>query len=336
MSVQSLSENIANLTLDDLNELYQEEIDNFGLDMQLHMTELRELTESLITNMELYQARVKTLNLTKVSDQARKFMQQKELIYEDFFKLQNLINSFINQKIIMTYVSVDPISGQREVRLFDNDISHLAVTTQSTAFGSNYAKLTYDVSHHYSTLKNSLSDDENLGLQSTAAEVEARYVKYKHRILWKINNEWYGYRLTNRGPINEAFVDFYLHEVQLNQSLPENIHTFMKSEVPKGVIQADNANGFLMGDTSIGGLHFAVKGNLSGPQNFTMIINWLKKLRDSDFSEGALQTFITRFKDEERQRATSLVKPLLTKSIAGMVQYHGDNLLKRWSKFDKL
>ena len=144
-------------------------------------------------------------------------------------------------------------NGKRELRLFDNDISHLKAGEVSN-YGRNYAKLGYEVNNHYLLLKNSLSDKDNEGLQNTAKEVEYRYVRYKKRILWKtLNDNWVGYKLTNRGPINEAFTAFYIRSIQLNNSLNENINTFMT--YPRlGVISADNANGFLIGDVSMGGV----------------------------------------------------------------------------------
>jgi hypothetical protein len=72
--------------------------------------------------------------------------------------------------------------------------------------------------------------------------------------MWELNGEWFGYKLTNRGPINEAFVDFYIKNVELKHSLNHNIDIFMRSENPQGVINADNANGFLIGDVTLNGL----------------------------------------------------------------------------------
>ena len=227
----------------------------------------------------------------------------------------------------MTYVHVDPLTGMREIRLFDNDISHLNVSEVSN-YGKHYAKLGYDVGEKYLLLKNSLSDQENFGLQATAAEVEARYVKYKGRILWKLDNEWIGYKLSNRGPINEAFVAFYLREVQLKNGLSADLHQFMTSIDPQGVINADNANGFLIGDVSLGGLQFAVKGAYGSPQNFAMIVKWLREIKENNFSFESFQNFIHRFKDIEQEKATKLVKPMLKRSISGMISYHRDALLE--------
>ena len=104
----------------------------------------------------------------------------------------------------------------------------------------------------------------------------------------------------------------------------------MTSVDPQGVIQADNANGFLIGDISIGGLQFAVKGAYGSPQNFKMIITWLKKIKEQDFSFASFQEFIYLFKEIEQEKATRLVKPMLQKSIDSMIRYHRDKLFESY------
>lgn len=331
-TISELSEQYAALTVEELNKLFYQEIDTFSQDIDAQMSEIRRLIESLIIKMETYQGQAKMVTERTLDTVKQQLEMKKNLIYEDFFKLQNLINLFIYQKIVMTCVHIDPITGHRELRLFDNDISHLNVTEVNNQ-GRIYAKLGYEVSEKYLQLKNSLSDDENLGLQNTAKEVENRYAKYKGRILWKLNNDWYGYKLYNRGPINEAFVDFYLHEVQLKNSLNENLHQFMLSEIPQGVVRADNANGFLLGDISMGGLQFAVKGAYGSAQNFTMIITWLKEIQASNFSFDAFQKFIYRFKEVEQEKARALVKPLSKHSIDAMIRYHESELIKPLTEY---
>ena len=324
--IEQISEAFATITLEEVNRAFHAEIDEFSQDLGPQFARIKVLIESLITNMEMYQNKVKLLPEKTIASIVHKLQLQKDLIYKDFFELQNLIGLWIYQKVIMTYVQVDPITGRREIRLFDNDISQLEVTEVNN--GRSYATLGYDVSERFQQLKNSLSDSENAGLQITAAEVEARYVKYNKRILWQLNNEWVGYKLYNRGPINEAFVAFYIKEVQLKNSLNENINQFMTNVDPQGVIYADNANGFLIGDVSLGGLQFAVKGAFGSPQNFTTIINWLKKIKEQDFSFEMLRKFIERFKYIEQEKATKLVKPMTQRSINAMVRYHGDKLLE--------
>lgn len=325
--IEQIGEEFATITLDEINRAFYLEIDEFSQNVGIQFEKIKILIESLIINMEIYQNQVKLLPEKTLSTTVQKLQLKKDLIYKDFFELQNLINLFIYQKVLMTYIHVDPVTGQREIRLFDNDISHLEATEISN-YGRSYVKLGYDVSERYQQLKNSLSDFENEGLQLTAAEVEARYVKYKGRILWQLDNKWVGYKLYNRGPINEAFTAFYIKEVQLNNGLNENINQFMTSEDPQGVIYADNANGFLIGDISLGGLQFAVKGAFGSPQNFTTIINWLKKIKEQNFSFASLQEFIERFKYAEQEKAIQLVKPMTKRSIEAMVRYYGDKLLE--------
>jgi hypothetical protein len=48
----------------------------------------------------------------------------------------------------MTYVHIDPITGKREVRLFDNSIDNL-MTTEVNMYGKNYVKLSYDIGNRY-------------------------------------------------------------------------------------------------------------------------------------------------------------------------------------------
>ena len=317
------SEETSSILLKDVDEAFHQEIDEFSQNIDFQMSQIKNLIDRLIINLEIYQSSIKNISMGAI----QKLEMRKKLIYEDFFTLQNLINLFIYQKIIMTYVQVDPITGERSIKIFNNDISQLQAQLVNN-YGRSYAKLSYEINDHYYNLKNSLSIEENKGLQNTAAEVDARYAKYKGRILWKINNEWVGYKLYNRGPINEAFVAFYLHEIQLKNSLTNNIHQFMTSIDPQGVIQADNANGFLIGDISIGGLQFAVKGKYGSPQGFSEIIKWLKKIKEENFSVDSFQNFIQRFKEYEQEKSTKLVKPLTKRSISSMVRRHEDDLLK--------
>ena len=317
------SEDASSILLKDVDEAFHKEIDEFSQDIDFQISQIKNLINRLIINLEIYQSSIKNISMGAI----QKLEMKKKLIYEDFFTLQNLINLFIYQKIIMTYVQVDPITGERSIKIFNNDISQLQAQMVNN-YGRSYAKLSYEINDHYYNLKNSLSIEENKGLQNTAAEIDARYAKYKGRILWKINNEWFGYKLYNRGPINEAFVAFYLREIQLKNSLTNNIHQFMTSIDPQGVIQADNANGFLIGDIAIGGLQFAVKGEYGSPQGFSEIIKWLKKIKEEDFSVNSFQNFIQRFKEHEQEKSTKLVKPLTKRSISSMVRLHEDDLLK--------
>lgn len=326
--IERISKDYSEITVKELLKDFDEEISS--IDLAPLLLDIQISIDKLINSIEIYQGQIRLIEAgggSKINQTVQKLELKKNLIYQDFFILQNKINSFINQKIIMTYVHVDPITGRRELRLFENNIENLSATIVTNAYGAQYAKLGYELESHYQLLKNSLPDEENKGLQITAMEVEARYERFKHRILWKYNNNWIGYKLTNRGPINEAFTAFFIHEIQLKNGLHENINTFMTLS-PYGVIYADNANGFLIGDVSLGGLQFAVKGAYGSPQNFTLIVKELKKLKEENFSMTSFYNFLERFTEVEREKATSIVKPLSQRSISAMVRHHESELLK--------
>lgn len=63
-----------------------------------------------------------------IQNKIQNYEHRKNLIYENLFKLQNFINAFLGQEIVMTYVHVDE-TGSRQIRIMDNDIGHLMVTT---------------------------------------------------------------------------------------------------------------------------------------------------------------------------------------------------------------
>ena len=317
-SLNSIAQWGSEITMDELDKLYHQEIEDFNRDLAYQMDEIQRLIKRIMANIRSYNKwfeSLNTINLSKDNKATIKLELKKNLIYDDFFRLQNLINAYINQKVIMTYVHVGP-DGQREIRLFDNTIDNLMVSGGHSKSGRSYKKLVYDAKDHYLKLKNSLSKTNNQAIQDTAKQVTLRFEKYKGQILWKINaSKWVGYKLYNRGPINEAFVDFYIKEYVLKGNLNSNIDIFMRSQNPQGVIQADNANGFLIGDTSLRGMQFAVKGEYGGPQGFKRIMKWLEDIVESGFSKEGLQNFIVRFTEEERQRATKLVKPMTQESI---------------------
>jgi hypothetical protein len=58
---------------------------------------------------------------------------------------------------------VDPITGERSIKIFNNDISYLQAQMVNN-YGRSYAKLSYEINDHYYNLKNSLSIEENKGL----------------------------------------------------------------------------------------------------------------------------------------------------------------------------
>lgn len=225
-----------------------------------------------------------------------------EIIYSKFFAFQNIINAYLGQKIVMTYVHIDS-DGNREIRISENNIEHL-VTTQGFSRGKSFAKISYDVQEHYQKLKNSLPDEEQQSIQDAAKEVTLRYQKFKRQVLWYHNNNWIGYKFTrgNLGPINEAFVNFYVNKQKLNGYLEQKINRFMLDS-KYGAINADATKGFMIGDVERNGIQYAVKGAFGSPQGYKQVANEIRKAKlDIQFNEQNLNVFIEKFTTEEKNK----------------------------------
>ena len=119
-----------------------------------------------------------------LSGKIRSLSHKKDIIYKDFFVIQNMINNFLGQEIIMTYVHIDD-EGKREIRISENDIEHLQVAGVIRYKGAKTGsvKLSYNVENHYEILKNSLPEEENVRLQIAAQTVEGRWHKYRKKVL---------------------------------------------------------------------------------------------------------------------------------------------------------
>lgn len=248
---------------------------------------------------------------------------KKNLLYSDFFEIQNLMNSLIGQRIVMTYVHVDE-NGRREIRVSENDISHLGISEGMSWKQQPFHKLTYDVANHYNILKNSLPQEENETLQQTAMEVEKRYLEHKKKILWFYPDIWKGFKLNSKGPINEAYVNLYIHNIKLLGTLEGNIDIFMLGEY--GAIRADSTKGFMIGDVSRDGIQYAVKGAFGSPQGITEVAKSLEKIQQEDFSRASYEAFIKHYTKEELDKEYQPhIKKLSKQSIAQLSRYMNIN-----------
>ena len=288
-----VAEEVTETSEQELIKILNEELINNNNLLPLIINKIKDFLKKL----EEYD-RIVPNKVGSIGQELKKLELKKEFIYNDFFVIQNLINLYLGQKIVITSV-VKNEDGKREIRIVNNDIEHLGI--QRGIFKNNpFYKLGYDVSNHYQLLKNSLPEEQNQGLQMTAYEVERRYMTYKHNILWFYPNEWQGYRSQTKGPINEAFVNFYIHNIQLNNSLEHNINTFMLDN-EYGAIKADATKGYLIGDVSSadGSFQYAVKGAFGSPQGVKQIIKEFKKMQEENFSLASFYHFIEKFTTEE-------------------------------------
>lgn len=290
--------------------------------------EIKNKTHKFLKIVEEYDALPKKAGT--IGQQLAKLRYKKDFIYAQFFEIQNLINAYLGQKIIMAYVHIDDF-GRREVRIANNDIEHLGIS-RGEFRGNPFYKLGYDVQEKFQRLKTGLDYEDENALQETAQEVENRYNKYNHNVLWQWNNQWKGWYFPTRGPINEAFVNMYVHQVQLRNSLEGNIDTFILDE-NYGAIQADATKGFLIGDVSKDGVQYAVKGVYGSPQGFKLIVKELKKLVEHDFSKEAFNAFIKKYTEDELFKEVDGVQTKRYKpQIKKLSQQTMDNLLAEMQK----
>lgn len=295
--------------------------------------EIKEKLDEYLKNFNLYISIEthlgkidKALKGLTIFEQSKFLETQKELIYRNFFDLQNLINAYMGQMVILTYVHVDD-NGRREVRLSDNTIDHLQAI-HSWKNDSGPLRLSYVVQNHYAKLQNSLSNKNNDILQKTAAEVEGRYMRYDRFVLWNYGG-WKGYKFESRGPINEAFVAIYVHNIKLSGMMEQDIDFFVLN--PKfGAINADNAAGTLIGDVRKNGVQFAVKGDYASPQGFMDITKDFQELQ-KNFSAENLYKLIEKWTVEEEERAVPQIKKMTEDTLNEYINKYEKTFKKRGS-----
>lgn len=330
MRLNNVSASISDSVMETTVQALEETIDS--IDQSEIIIQIQNLIPILIEAIEEFES---NYSLTKKFQTQTPALIEQSLdfkikrIYDNFFKLQNLILAYMGQKVLITYVHVGQ-DGKREIRIVDNDISHLAIQTGSWR-GREFHKIGYDLTNNYQILKNSLPDTTNKTLQETAQLAEQRYNDFKKIVWWKIRGQkWAGYQLYTKGPLNEAFVNFYLNTRAnanpLRYGREKNLAVFMTH--PKlGAIQADYLNGFLLGDVSRNNLQFAVKGDFGSPQGFKQVAKELKKL-SSDFSEQNLKEFIKQFTTIPEDKA-SQIRQLTEKEINWVRKRVKDTIVKQ-------
>ena len=315
-----IAEEIASTSHEELASMINQEIDKEGI-----REECCKCIDEFLDYVENYENSHDAKGNHSLSSTIKKLETKKEAIYAKFFHIQNLMNEYTGQIIVMTYVHIDD-SGKREIRISENNIDHLRVTASAKwPGGPKFAKLSYVVDDDYKLLKQNIpkgSESNEQPLQEAAMEINRRYMTYKKRVLWFYPDAWKGYKLTSLGPINEAFVNCYVHNVQLLNSLEGNIDTFMEGDY--GAIQADATRGFMIGDVAKGGVQYAVKGIFGSPQGYKELVKSFKELKEKGFSKVAFEEVIKQYTQDELQRK---YKPQIKKlSTESLVRRPGDSL----------
>ena len=130
---QNISNKIEEITTEQLEKTLYNELskDQFLKLIKISM-------EEFLNAVKEYEKKNNTFS--KNLDILKKQLDEKvEIIYSKFFAFQNIINAYLGQKIVMTYVHIDS-DGNREIRISENNIEHL-VTTQGFSRGKSFAKI---------------------------------------------------------------------------------------------------------------------------------------------------------------------------------------------------
>lgn len=267
---------------------------------------LMSIKQDIIDFMENAKTYLKEVNIAKRSGNVETLKRFIDILYGKFFQIQNKLNAYLGQKIVLTYVHINS-DGSREIRVSENDTSHLIAGKYSTPWGQEFVRYSYEVNDHYQLLKNSLPEKDNEGLNETAAEVSARRKNNKsHIVFWERKNKqrkYVGYKLGTEGPINEAFVNFYVHDVKFKKSLniEQRVGRFMLDS-QFGAIKADNTKGYFIGDVARDGIQYAVKGAWGGPQGIAQIIKEFEKLIKANFSLESFYAFVDKYTTQELEK----------------------------------
>lgn len=300
INVSELAEWAAKQATDETVAIKMEEQIKIGLEQNLApiRSQLESAITSLINQYEIYSQN--SQKYKKMLGARQNLELLRDMVYTRFFKVQNLINEILGQKIVMTYVHIGE-DGTRQIFISENTIEHL----QPSKLKNGAIKLSYLIDQSMEKLQSSLSDKDSSRLEDTAREVTRRYNTFRydrgtHLVLWNVG-EWRGVKLYTMGPINEAYVNLQLNGSGLfTDDLENNIDMFMLGKY--GAIQADATRGFAIGDVSHNGVQYAVKGEFASPQGFKEVIKQLRILKDANFSNDAFYNFLKRYTVDELQK----------------------------------
>lgn len=303
--------------------------------VETSITELIEQSSVILSDEELEVQRIKVENCAKrfldqyamyelmkkkvsnsVSGIEAVIDKQKELkyVYQAFFNFQNELNIYFKQRVKVLFVFHGE-SGTPQIAIFDNDVSHLGV--------SSYGALMYQLTE-ITTILNE-KDYDPTRLNETEREIQYRWSVAKEKIkksrylpiLWKINGQWAGAKVNNLGTIAEAYAKFYVNHFEDFTSDKEiNVSIFI-THTKYGTASVDNASGLLIGDIdNISGLNLAVKKESASPMSMT-------KVRD------IVQSILNEGPFDPNKMKTAFVDKVQTKAIKGQMQLLTTNELAK-------
>ena len=330
----------------------QQAAKNYLLILEQEKNNIKNLELALETQKKFVREQIKNFNSKAELKSSQAYIEQREQIkqeqkrqstresivniYKASLAFQDLLNGFIEQEMIITYLASNkskvgvyniPLKEAFKQGLLNIDITSKTYDISMRFKGSvsKLEKLANDVDNVITKMEAGISQEEVGQLNSTYQEVVRRFKTYKGEnkngkqvgiILWHPNNHWYKMTPSSLGDINEAYVAYYLQAKQypkMSSLLEQNIDTFMQL-----VSEVDSAAGLMLGDISNeeAGIEYAVKSAGASTLSLTQVENLakdiikgnvnrqsLKNLKISDAQKGSLRNFIEELTNEEVTKA---------------------------------
>lgn len=225
------------------------------------------------------------LKVLKFSKDMVKSEKDYKMIMTKVFDFQNILNKYLGQEVLMTFVYISPSSGKVELYGFEADMSHITLDKTSEERGGQFSGR-----YRGGLIKNNSrriinSDYNEKGkqtLDSTFKEVWQRFRISKSKlkmgggahIYWKKENgKWDGRYITGAGPLGEAYLAFFVNEYIFTNMMEPAVEDYILNK-DYGVVQVDNASGFLKGDVTKGKLQFGAKINGAQAMGYVDIIKY--------------------------------------------------------------
>lgn len=245
---------------------------------------------------------------------------QLEHVREAFEEFQKLINLYFNQVMLLMYVYIDPKMGRVQLAATEEKVDHLRVTKYGAV--EYYLKDIQDLLFE-------LDDYDSTALDAAESSIYARWNIAKQRypkktnglpILWYLG-QWEGAWVNNLGTIAEAYVNFYLSKYQFTRILEQDVKTYITNS-SYGAMAVDNASGFLIGDVSYKGLHFAVKKQSASPMRLSTVYQEVNNiLSDPSFDlENLKDIFITQERKKAQNNQAGLLSENIEKTYSNLIE----------------
>ena len=242
-------------------------------------------------------------------------------VFDLFEEFQRKINLYFNQYMIVLYTYIDEngqfilspqTDGSNALQALENDRGLEIVQYHLDKIETIFKHEDYD-----SSLLDATGKD--IYYRWNRAREHCKKLKGRYLpILWKINGEWGGAQVNNLGTIAEAYANFYTNKYDgfIKGNNEQNVKTFIMDDT-YGAYAVDNASGFLIGDVSVGHIHFAVKKDTASPMNLKRVYDSVREILDNFDIEKLKDEFIT--KEKERVKPGSQVHQLTSEQIAETV-----------------